>query len=492
MKLTFWGAARQVSGSMFLLELEDDYRILIDCGLDLEKERSKKNGQHHASMNGVPKQASTPHAIFPFEASMVNVVLLTHAHIDHSGNIPNLFREGYEGQVLCTSPTYELSELLLMDSASLHRRRLNAFSKKKNKKNKKSSLSPSEIAEMYLEHNVKESLERFVPIAFNKKFKLKKGVEVTFNPAGHLLGAANVILEITENGEKKTLAFSGDIGRYDYPLHIDPQPLPQVDYLICESTYGNRRHDYGRKSAIIDAEERLADIIQKTCVDIPGRLIIPAFSVGRTQALLYTLKKLCVKKQLPPIKVFSDSPLAHKSTETYIKYHRFLNPEAQQFQEEHDDLFDFENLEYIEDLKTSKKVANHNEPCIIISSSGMIEGGRIQYHVRTNLSNPYCTILMIGYAAEGTIGHRLLQGEKIIKIEDKEVAVLANIARIDAFSGHGDLDDLLGFVKHQSPQQLRKVFLVHGENESLEHFKALLETEGYQVEIPIKGQSFEL
>ncbi len=488
MRLTFWGAAQQVTGSMFLLELEDEYRILIDCGLDMERERTKKNGQ-----NGTANPEPTPaHTIFPFEASMVNVVLLTHAHIDHSGNIPNLFREGYEGQVLCTSPTYDLSELLLMDSASLHRRRLNAFQKKKNRKKKKPSLSPTQVAEMYLEKNVKESLERFVPIAFNKKFKLKQGVEVTFNPAGHLLGAANIILEIIENGEKKTIAFSGDVGRYNYPLHIDPQPLPQVDYLICESTYGNRRHDFGRKSAIIDAEERLSEVIQKTCVDIPGRLVIPAFSVGRTQALLYTLNKLYVKKQLPPVKVFSDSPLAHKSTETYAKYQKFLNPEAQKFQEQYEDLFDFENLEYVEDLKSSKQIADYQQPCIIISSSGMIEGGRVQHHVRTNLSNPYSTILMIGFAAEGTLGHRLLMGEKMVRIEDKEVAVLAHIARIDAFSGHGDLDDLLDFVKTQKPQTLKKVFLVHGEAESMENFKNELESEGYQVDMPKKGQTFEL
>lgn len=490
MKLTFWGAAQQVTGSMFLLELEDDYRILIDCGFDMERERIKKNGKHHANGTAPTAPQPTTHSIFPFEASMVNVVLLTHAHIDHSGNIPNLFKEGYEGQVLCTSPTYDLSELLLMDSAGLHRRKLNAFQKKKKKK--KPSLSPADVAEMYLEKNVKESLERFVPIAFNKKFKLRQGVEVTFNPAGHLLGAANIVLEIMENGKKKTIAFSGDIGRYDYPLHIDPQPLPQVDYLICESTYGNRRHDYGRKSAIVDAEERLSDIIQKTCVDIPGRLVIPAFSVGRTQALLYTLNKLYVKKQLPPLKVFSDSPLAHKSTETYSKYAKFLNTEAQKFQQQYDDLFDFENLEYVEDLKSSKEIANYNKPCIIISSSGMIEGGRIQYHVRTNLSNPYSTILMIGFAAEGTLGHRLLMGEKVIRIDDKEIAVLANIARIDAFSGHGDLDDLLGFVKHQNPSNLKKVFLVHGETESMDNLKNLLEGEGYQVAIPTKGESFDL
>jgi metallo-beta-lactamase family protein len=488
MRLTFWGAAQQVTGSMFLLELEDEYRILIDCGLDMERERTKKNGQN-GTTNPEPEPA---HSIFPFEASMIHVVLLTHAHIDHSGNIPNLFREGYEGQVLCTSPTYDLSELLLMDSASLHRRRLNAFQKKKNRKKKKPSLSPTQVAEMYLEKNVKESLERFVPISFNKKFKLKQGVEVTFNPAGHLLGAANIILDIVENGEKKTIAFSGDVGRYNYPLHIDPQPLPQVDYLICESTYGNRRHDFGRKSAIIDAEERLSEVIQKTCVDIPGRLVIPAFSVGRTQALLYTLNKLYVKKQLPPVKVFSDSPLAHKSTETYAKYQKFLNPEAQKFQEQYADLFDFENLEYVEDLKNSKQIADYQQPCIIISSSGMIEGGRIQHHVRTNLSNPYSTILMIGFAAEGTLGHRLLMGEKMVRIEDKEVAVLANIARIDAFSGHGDLDDLLDFVKTQQPTQLKKVFLVHGEAESMENFKSVLENEGYQVDMPKKGQTFEL
>jgi metallo-beta-lactamase family protein len=477
MKLTFWGAARQVTGSMFLLELEDGYRILIDCGFDMEKERNLNEESFEAF----------PGAVFPFEASSINLVILTHAHIDHSGNIPNLYREGYEGQVLCTAPTAELTNLLLLDSAAIHRRILNSLHKK-NRNGRGKSIAQSRINGLYLDRQVEESLECFVDIGFNNRFRVRKGLDVTFNPAGHLLGAANVLLHIEENGVQKSIAFSGDIGRSGYPLLKDPQPLPQVDYLVCESTYGGRIH-----SENLEKEEMLLQVIKETCMEKPGRLIIPAFSVGRTQALLFTLNKLFVAHRLPPIKIFSDSPLALQSTRTYAKYHRYLNDEARQFMDEHYTLFDFDNLTYVEDLKTSKALSNYREPCIIISSSGMLEGGRIQHHIRANLSNPYCTILMIGYSAEGTLGHQLINGARSVRHGDTELAVMAKIVYTDIFSGHGDHNDLLRFVSSQQPDKLRQLFLVHGEPVSMEALQTALSELGYRhIEIPEKGSEYHL
>ncbi|KAA9357106.1 MBL fold metallo-hydrolase RNA specificity domain-containing protein [Larkinella humicola] len=481
MKLTFWGAARQVTGSMFLLETEDQYRILIDCGADMDKK---------AALNGnSPEDDESPKSaagFFPFEASSINVVLLTHAHIDHSGNLPNLYREGYEGQILCTDPTYSLTNLLLQDAASLNHRRLNEMGKSKKQKVRKKMASLQK--DLFLEKQVRESMDNVVPIQYNRKFRLGDSVDVTFVPAGHLLGAAHIVINVYENGEKKSICFSGDIGRKNYPLLGDPEPIPQVDYLICESTYGNRLHLNTETP-----EAMLADVIQRTCIDIPGRLIIPSFSVGRTQALLYTLNRLYTEQGFPPIKVFSDSPLALESTKVYQKNLRLLNKEAKDYQEENASLFDFVNFEYLESSKASREVSNYNQPCIIISSSGMVQGGRVEQHVAANISNPYCTILIIGYCAEGTLGWRLLNGQPTISIKDKEEPVLAKVERTDVFSGHGDRDDLVRFVKHQSPEKLKKVFLVHGEFTSMSAFQQTLADEGYSnVEIPTKGQTYEL
>jgi metallo-beta-lactamase family protein len=473
MKITFWGAARQVSGSMILLEFDDEYKVLIDCGTDLERENN-------------PDKPKFEYGIFPFDPSLINLVILTHAHIDHSGQIPNLYREGFEGQVLCTKPTMDLSELLLLDAASLNQRKFKLIhdSKKRSKKRK-----DVDSRELYLERQVKEAMDNFVPIAFDQRFKFKDDGFVTFIPAGHLLGAAHLYIEFWEDGQKKTLGFSGDIGRKNYPLLIDPQPLPPVDYLITETTYGDRHH--------IDedeAENILAGIIQKACIDVPGRLIIPSFSVGRTQAMLYTLNKLYTERGFTPIKVFTDSPLAKASSRVYEKSVKLLNKHARTFHEENESLFDFENLIYLESNQASKAVSNHAEPCIIISASGMIQGGRVEHHIEANISNPYATILMVGYASEGTLGWKLLNGErKELSIRGQKHPVNATILRIDVFSGHGDFKDLTNFVASQDINKVKKVFLVHGEHLTMQNFKTTLEQKGYnQIEIPDKGQTYEI
>ncbi|QRR01235.1 MBL fold metallo-hydrolase RNA specificity domain-containing protein [Dyadobacter sandarakinus] len=474
MKLTFWGAAQQVTGSMFLLE-SDDYRVLIDCGSDFDLDEIGKKTRYEEQKS-----------VFPFDPSLINTVLLTHAHIDHSGNIPNLYKEGFEGRVVCTEPTMALTSLLLQDAANLHQKRLNARTGSGKKKGgKKKREVPMDY---YVEKNVKEAMENFVPVTFGQRYRIADNMSVIFYPAGHLLGAAHIVVEVFENGEKKKIGFSGDIGRANYPLLTDPQPIPQVDYLICESTYGNRLHE--NTVAPMDA---LADVIKRTCVDIPGRLIIPSFSVGRTQALLFTLNKMYLKHAFPYIKVFSDSPLAHSSTKVYQRFVRMLNKEARDFQEDNDLLFDFENLIYLESQDASRSVSNYNEPCIIISSSGMVQGGRVEQHVEANIGNPYATILMIGYASEGTLGWRLLHGQETISIRGKQLPVLANIEKIDVFSGHGDQNDLIRFVKTQDPEKLKGLFLVHGEQQSMAEFQSKIQQFGYNtVEIPLRGRTYEL
>ncbi|MHA8105718.1 MBL fold metallo-hydrolase RNA specificity domain-containing protein [Aquirufa sp. 5-AUSEE-100C1] len=474
MKLQFLGAAKQVTGSMYLLELEDDYKILIDCGTDMERSIDFD----------VPYE---PAPFFPFDPTLINLVVLTHAHIDHSGNIPMLYREGYEGQVLCTPPTAELAALLLMDSANLHLRKLRSAQGESRKKHKQMDRLLRR-GDLYLQKDVEDSLENFVTLQFNKRFVIKPGLELTFIPAGHLLGAAHLYFSITEGGETKTLGFSGDIGRYNYPLHIDPFPMPPCDYLVCESTYGNRVHE--DKQEPIDA---LAAVIKETCLDKPGRLIIPAFSVGRTQAVLYTLNRLIEERGFPAIRVFTDSPMGKSSTRIYSKYLAYLNPEAREFHKEYDDLFDVENLIFLQSEKESRAIRNYHEPCIIISSSGMISGGRVEQHIADNISNSYATILLIGYAADGTLGRQLMEGTDLIRVKDREYRVNATIRKIDVFSGHADQKGLLKFVSDQKLDKLKTIFLSHGEEESMLEFRDEIRRLGFSdVILPEKSETFTL
>lgn len=461
MKLTIWGAAQQVTGSMHLLQLEN-YNILIDCGLDYEKDTFQEENQY-----------------FPFDPASIDVVILTHAHIDHSGNLPTLVRMGFNGQVLATPPTADLTELLLQDS-------VNIFISKQNKhsKGKRRRSGPEPL---YLQKHVNDTMERFITIAFHKEFKINDQVALTFIPVGHLLGAAAVVLRVNDKGTEKKIAFTGDIGRKNYPVLVDPQPLPQVDYLVSESTYGGRFHSAGTT-----LEDKLVETINETCVKFPGRLIIPAFSIGRTQALVYSLNKIFTEGLLPPVKIFVDSPLASFATDVYRRHHHLLNEDSQHFYQTKGDEFEFEELTYVHDKKESMSVSNYHEPCIIISSAGMLEGGRIQDHLYYNIQNYYCTILFIGYCAKGTLGDRLLRGDPIIRLRNRDLMVYATIKQTDLLSGHGDHNDLVETVKQQEPAKLKQVFLVHGELSRMHSLKSALEEQGYQVNLPEKGEIYEL
>lgn len=463
MKLTIHGAARQVTGSMHLLEV-GQFKILVDCGLDYEKDRSIQANEN-----------------FPFDPAEIDLVILTHAHIDHTGNLPTLVRLGYAGQILCTPPTADLTELLLLDSVNLFMRKAGKAGKhRKGKFN--TGAQP-----LYLQKHVMDTVERFVTIGFNRPFRVNENVELTFVPIGHLLGAAATVLKVNEDGVEKTIAFTGDVGRKNYPVLDDPQQLPPVDYLVIESTYGGRYHTKDKT-----VEQTLIEVIEKACIKEQGRLIIPAFSIGRTQSLVYSLNKIFSSGLLPPVKVFVDSPLASRSTEVFRKYHSLVNSEAQDFYQKRGDEFEFDNLTYVETMKDSRQVSNYYEPCVIISSAGMLDGGRIQDHLFYNIQNYYCTILFIGYCAKGTLGHRLLRGDPIVHIKDRELAVYATIKQTDVLSAHGDHDDLMNTVRQLDKGKLKNIFLVHGETESMSLLAGALEEDGYGVTIPEKGVSYEL
>jgi len=465
MKIKFCGAARQVTGSMHLLELDNGYKLLVDCGLNHEQQRNFTRAGD---------------ASFLFDPATIDCVVLTHAHIDHSGNIPTLIKHGFGGKILCTPPTADLTSYLLLDSLKI----MESEEKKKNRDKKKVRVSP-----IFGYKHYKEAMERFVTVHFNQTFSLNSSIELTFTEAGHILGAAGVRLKITEGKDEVVLGFTGDIGNYGSKLMRDPDPLKDVDYLISESTYGGRYHKSTRTP-----EDELLHYVVETCVSQPGRLVIPAFSVGRTQAILYTLHRLHSQGMLPEgVKYFVDSPLAIKTTHIYQHYQQYMNEEARQFYKRHGSLFEFEGLSYIMNRADSEQLDTYYEPCVIISAAGMVEGGRIQEHVRNNIRNSYCTILIAGYCAEGTLGHRLLHGEGSIYIHGKEFPVFAKIAATDVFSAHPDHNGLLRYFEEAGVRNSKGVFFVHGEAVSMERLKEDMQAKGYQnLVIPELGQEFGL
>lgn len=465
MKVKFCGAARQVTGSMHLLELKSGYKVLIDCGLDYEQQK-----EFHYDID----------VVFPFDPKTINTVILTHAHVDHSGNIPTLVKQGFAGQVLCTPPTGELTSFLLLDSLKI----MEAEQRKSNRGKKKKKVRKS----LYGYKDLLDSLDRLITLPFNSPFRINEELEIEFREAGHILGAASVLIKVKEGEKEHRLGFTGDLGNFDSKLMKDPRPFSNIDYLVTESTYGGRYHSSTRTP-----EEEMLHYITETCVNQPGRLVIPAFSVGRTQAIIFAFHKLYAQGLLPDVKIFVDSPLAIRTTHVYSKYKEYMNDESLAFLKKHGSLFEFPNVEYIEDKRSSEMLQDYYQPCVIISAAGMVEGGRIQEHVRNNIRNHYCTILIAGFCAEGTLGHRLLNGQGHVYMMGKEFPVFAKVAKTDTFSAHPDHTGLRNYIEASGGKSLKGIFLVHGEESSMEFLKNDLERDGYNsVHMPMKEEVFEV
>ena len=455
MKYTCWGAAKQVTGSMHLLELDSGYKILVDCGIDYEDKDNKTINSH-----------------FQFNPKDIDVLLLTHAHIDHSGNIPNLVKQGFQGEIICTEPTAFLLDKLWIDSVNIQN---NNFNRRK-------------TARLYGFKEVKEANEQLLTVNFNQKFTLNSEVSCTFHEAGHIIGAASIRLEVTEENSIKTIGFTGDLGNPGSKLIVDPEPMQGLNYLITETTYGNRQHKEKRSP-----EDVLIEYVTKTCVDQEGRLIIPAFSVGRTQAILFTLKKLFNTGILPPIRVFADSPLALASSNIHNRFSDYLNDEAKNNKLVDGSLFDFKSLYLVEDKSDVEDMELYRDSCIIVSSAGMLEGGRIQHHISDHIQNPSCTILIAGFCSPGTLGAQLLEGRSMIRVKGNDKYVYAKIDQTDVFSAHPDTDGLQDYFEATHTDQLTKLFFVHGEEESMYELKSLLSDDlQKKVVIPSKGESFQL
>ena len=418
-----------------------------------------------------------------FDPTTLDHIILSHAHIDHSGLIPYLYRKGFRGSIICTNATRDLCSIMLTDSAHIQELDVKWF----NKKRARQGLPP--VEPIYNQEDAENCMDLFIGVAYNRRFYIDDKINVKFTNNGHLLGSSVVNLEINENGKKIHIAYTGDIGRPSNYILRSPDPFPQCDYLIAESTYGNRLHPEVEQSEI-----EFLEIVKETCIEKKGKLIIPAFSIGRTQELVFLLNKFYNQHLLPHIEVFVDSPLSVNATEIYRMYSDSLNKNVKEILKYDNDPFGFNSLHYIKNVEESKALNTYDKPCIIISASGMMEAGRIKHHVANNIENPRNTILIVGYCTPTSLGARIQQpGLREISIFGEIHPVNAKISKIEAFSGHGDYREMINFLKCQSPELIKKTFLVHGDYESQIFYRERLKQVGFKnVEIPDEKQEFIL
>ncbi len=458
MKIAFHGAARTVTGSKHLITLQNKQKILLDCGM----------------FQGLGKETDAMNRDLGFDPTQVDVLILSHAHIDHSGLIPKLVSEGFAGKIFCTPATKDLAAILLEDSAEIQR----ADTKFINKRRVKQGLPLYEP--LYSIDDVAVSMGLFVTVEYGKWQTVLPGVELMFTDAGHIIGSAAVNLQITDNNKTTRICFSGDVGRYRDVILRSPSLFPQADYLLLESTYGNKLHD-----EVYSTPDNLLKWVQHTCVVKKGKLIIPAFSVGRTQEILYDLNQLSLEKRLPKIPVYVDSPLSREATEVIKSYPQYFNKRIQKVMEMDDDPFDFEGLNYIKTVDESKNLNYLEQPCVIISASGMADAGRVKHHIMNNIGATQNTILMVGYCEPRSLGGRLMNGDRIVRIFGEEFEVVAEIGSLRSMSAHGDYDDLCQFISCQNVQEIKSLFLVHGEYDVQQDFAIRLNRKGFKdVEIP--------
>lgn len=465
MKIQFYGAAQTVTGSQHLISVNGE-KILLDCGL----------------YQGRRKEAFEINRNLPFNPAEIDVMLLSHAHIDHSGNIPNLVKNGFKGKIYTTSASLDLCQIMLRDSAHLQERDVK-FVNKKRKKQGKNLFEP-----LYTEEDVEEAMSNFIGIQYDKAVEVAPNVTATWRDAGHILGSAGISLEIKENGKLLRLGFSGDIGRNDMPILRDPNILTDLDILIMESTYGNKLHP-----VVPEVEEEVASTI-KEVIERGGKVIVPSFAVGRTQLLVYVLHKLINENRIPLFPIYVDSPMAVNATEVYRFHPECFDRETYRvFIRNYEDPFGFNRLTYIKDVEQSKELNEKKEPCMIISASGMAEGGRILHHLKNNIGKKNNLILFVGYSAKETLARKIMDGAEEVNIFGDPYKVKAKIKTMDYFSAHADQKGLINYLKFSPSEKLKNIFLVHGEEEQSLALKEKIAAKGYtNVFYPEKGDTFDL
>lgn len=464
MRLRFLGAAGEVTGSMHLLELEQG-SILIDCGFfQGRREESRRRNR------GLPR-----------EAVAADAVIVTHSHIDHSGNLPTLVKSGFGGSIYATPATRDLCACMLRDSARIQQADAAYL-------NRKFAEDPNfePVEPVYDEEDVVRALERFVGEPYHHAFEPLPGVTARLLNAGHILGSAEVVLDVEERGKRRRVVFSGDLGRKGLPIIRDPEyPPTPVDHVVMESTYGDRVH--------APVEQMHADLerVIKETVDRGGKVIVPAFAVGRTQELVYALNELSRAGRLPSIPVFIDSPLAINVTEVFKLHPECFDAETRSFLREHGEVFGFEGVEFVSTREESLRLNELAGPAVIIAAAGMAEAGRILHHLRNHVEDERNTILVVGFMAQHTLGRRLVERRPRVRIWGVERALKARVEVLASFSAHADRTELLAYAGACGPD-VKRFFLVHGESEAQESLRAAMETKGMRVEVPVRGQCVEL
>ncbi|MBL7733252.1 MAG: MBL fold metallo-hydrolase [Chitinophagaceae bacterium] len=460
MKIAFHGAARTVTGSKHLLTLKNGKKVLLDCGM----------------FQGMGKETDMLNREFGFNPQEVDVMILSHAHIDHSGLIPRLVAEGFQGRIFCTPATKDLTSVLLRDSAEIQEDEIR-YRNKRQGANASLYLKP-----LYTSEDAEKANEHFEERQYNEWFDVTDGLQAMYTDAGHIIGSACVHLKVNENGKETRITFSGDIGRYRDAILRSPDNFPQADYIIMESTYGNSLHDNN-----VTTPDMLLRWLEKACLQKKGKLILPAFSVGRTQELLYALNQLEVENRLPDLDYYVDSPLSVEATEIVKRYPQYFNKTIQKLMQSDRDPFGFKGLRYVKTVEQSKQLNFLNGPMVIISASGMADAGRVKHHISNNIENSRNTILLTGYCEPRSLGGRLMNGDKEVSIFGILHEVHAEIGSIRSMSAHGDYEDMSQWLAGQDKQQVRKIFLVHGEYEVQLEFKQRLIRKGFtDVEIPEK------
>jgi metallo-beta-lactamase family protein len=458
MKIAFHGAARVVTGSKHLVSLNNGKKYLLDCGM----------------FQGMGTQTDVLNRNWGFTPAQVTHLILSHAHIDHSGLIPKLVKDGFTGNIFCTPATRELTGVLLEDSAGIQEDDIK-YANKRRKAEGQPYLQP-----LYDTNDAKRAMDHFVSVEYDTWHPVDEDVQVLWTDAGHIIGSAAVHLKIKEDGKEYHLTFSGDVGRYKDVILRSPAVFPQADHILIESTYGNSLHD-----PIANTPDMLLDWIVKTCLKKKGKLIIPAFSVGRTQELLFALNTLEEEKRLPPLDYYVDSPLSISATEIVKHYPQYFNETIQKVLKTDKDPFAFQGLKFIKTVDESKLLNYRNDPFVVISASGMADGGRVVHHISNNIENSRNTILLVGYCEPHSLGGRLMAGAKEVHIFGVLHEVHAEIGSIRSMSAHGDYEDLLQFLSCQDPKQVKKVFIVHGEYDVQQAFRDRVIQKGFAtVEIP--------
>ena len=464
MKIAFHGAARTVTGSKHLLTLKNGKKYLLDCGM----------------FQGMGRDTDRLNREWGFDPAEVNYLVLSHAHIDHSGLIPKLVKDGFAGRIFCTPATKDLSMVLLEDSGEIQEDDVKYVNKKR-AVDGLPYLSP-----LYTVEDAKACFDRFESVEYGQWIRIDESVELQFTDAGHIIGSAAVHLRITENGKTSRLTFSGDVGRYRDVILKSPEPFSQADYILIESTYGNSLHDMNTTTS-----DMLLQWIQKACLQKKGKLVMPAFSVGRTQELLFSLNQLENEGRLPALSYYVDSPLSVEATEVVKRYPQYFNKTIQKVMEKDIDPFGFRGLKYIKTVDESKMLNYNTDPCVIISASGMADAGRVKHHISNTIENSRNTILFTGYCEPHSLGGRLIAGAREVSIYGVQHEVHAEIGSIRSMSAHGDYEDLSQFLASQDARQVKKLFLVHGEYDVQLQFKQRLIKKGF-MDVEIPEQHYEI